>query len=122
MDRLNHLKFEINDTTAQYYTLSNGLLTQDKDLFSVPHNDIWCILYMNLDPKREDLYVAVSTKIILNPIIFYIYPSLVMLIIISLSIVIWTRNKILKKKNTILGPLILSLLIYFYYIANILLN
>ena len=115
LDYLNYQKFEMNDSTVHYYVLSNGMRYQDKDVFSVPYNHFWVILFLNLDPDQESASVTLSVETYLRPLIFYIIPSIVAFSLIFMFILIYVISKKFKKESYALVPLFFITVSYSYY-------
>ncbi|MFX1323254.1 MAG: hypothetical protein ACFFAQ_16595 [Promethearchaeota archaeon] len=115
MDYMNYQKFLINDSTVHYYLLSNGLKYKDKGIFSVPYNEYWTIVFINLDPDREITSVTLSVETVINPLIFYIIPSIVAFSLIFIFILIYFISKKLKKESYALVPLFFITVSYSYY-------
>lgn len=120
MDYENYPKFIMNDSTVHYYKLSNGLKYKDQGIFSVPYNEYWTVIFINLDPDRETVSLTLSVETVLNPLIFYIIPNIVAFSLIFMFIFIYLISKKLKKEIYAAVPLFFITVAYSYYMMFIL--
>ena len=98
MDYENYQKFYINDSNAEYQTLSEGR-TKDNGITSVPYDNEWIILFFNADSSRSSTHIEIDVKILLNPVFYIFLPLTFILLIIASFITISIYYKRKKKKN-----------------------
>ena len=98
MDYENYQKFYINDSNAEYQTLSEGR-TKDYGITSVPYDNEWIILFFNADSSRSSTHIEIDVKILLNPVFYIFLPLTFILLIIASFITISIYYKRKKKKN-----------------------
>jgi hypothetical protein len=106
MDYENYQKFYINDSNAEYQTLSEGK-TKDNGVASVPYDDEWIILFFNTDSSRSWTVVELDVNILLNPVFYIILPF----ILISIY---YKRQKKENKLNCYFWMFIIFLSYYIY--------
>ena len=115
MDSMDYQKFLINYSTVHYYILSDGSKYKDRGLFSVPYNEYWIVVLINLDADQEGVSVTVSVETRINPLNFYIIPSIVIFSLIFIFILIYFISKKFKKETYALFPLFFIIMSYSYY-------
>ncbi|MFX0018188.1 MAG: hypothetical protein ACFFAK_05940 [Promethearchaeota archaeon] len=99
MDHSNFRKFDINDSSAKLYILSDGKRTNDNGIFNIPYDNYWFILFFNNDPDFSSSEVIISVEFIINPFLITILPIMVVSIVVSLYIIISIYFKKKKKEN-----------------------
>lgn len=117
MDYINYQKFQINDSTVDYYVLSNGQRYNDNGFFSIPYNDYWAIVFLNLDPDQEETIITLSIERVLNRWTFFIIPSIVTFSLISIFIIIHFISKKLKKESYAYCPIFYIVIFYVFYMS-----
>lgn len=116
MDYANYQKFYINDSSAEYQTLSEGK-TKDNGIASVPHDDEWIILFFNTDSSRSWTDIELDVNLLLNPVFYIILPfTLVGLIIVSFVLIsiYYKRQKKENRLNCYFWMFIIFLGYYIY--------
>ena len=121
MDYENYQKFYINDSNAEYQTLSEGR-TKDNGITSVPYDNEWIILFFNADSSRSSTHIEIDVKILSNPVFYIFLPLTFILLIIASFITISLYYKRKKKKNRLtnyFGVFIVFLGFYLYIYLSI---
>ena len=119
MDHENYQKFYINDSKAEYRTLSEGR-TKDNGITSVPYDNEWIILFFNSDSSRSSTDIEIDVKMLLNPVFYIFLPLAFILLIIAFFITISIYYKRKKKENRLtkyfcVFIIFLGFYLYIYY-------
>ncbi len=120
MDYANFRDFDINITTVNYYTLSDGNRINDNGMFSIPYDNYWIVVFLNKDPTLTITSLIIpNTELVIDPFLFITLPILLISIVIILFLIISFYFKRRKQENkaSYLFCFFLMFLVFYAYIS-----
>lgn len=101
MDHMNYLKFDINDSNAEFQVLSENR-KEDNGFFIVPYDNEWVILFFNADSSlSSETDIEIEVHVSYNPIFYILLPLALVLLVISSFTIISIYYKRMNKENKI---------------------
>lgn len=112
MDHMNYLKFDINDTNAEFQVLSENR-KEDNGFFIVPYDNEWVILFFNANSSLSRTDIDIEVDVLYNPIFYFFLPLALVLSVISLFTIISIYYKRMNKENKV-GPCFCGYLMFLF--------